>query len=63
VPPQTPQNIDPLVISYVEAEFAKLNSKNKIHVENQHSGKPWLADVDHWNYAAAIKATQVGRYF
>jgi hypothetical protein len=24
-----------------------------------HSGKPWVADWKHWNYTAAIKATEV----
>lgn len=63
MPPQTPENIDPLVVSYIESEFAKLNSKNKLHVEDQHSGKPWIGDIDHWSYAAAIKATEASRLF
>jgi Cys-Gly metallodipeptidase DUG1 len=31
--PQTPEKVDPLVITYLEAEFAKLNSKNTLHIE------------------------------
>lgn len=54
----TPDNVDPLVITYLQAEFAKLNSKNKLEVENLHGGKPWVADPNHWNYVAAIKATE-----
>lgn len=38
----TPDNVDPLVITYLKAEFAKLNSKNKLEVENLHGGKPWV---------------------
>jgi len=58
VPPQTPDNINPLVVSYLEAEFAKLNSKNKLDIEVLHGGKPWVANVKHWNYEAAKKATE-----
>lgn len=59
VPNQTPELVGPLVIKYLEAEFAKLGSKNKLAVECQHGGKPWVADPDHWNYKAAAKATKV----
>ena len=51
--------MDGLVIKYLESEFAKLNSKNKMVVENLHGGKPYLADPDHWNFVAAAKATEV----
>jgi hypothetical protein len=59
VPPQTPDKVTPLVIGYIEAEFAKLNSKNKLTVELVHGGEPWVDNPDHWNYIAAIKATEV----
>ena len=59
VPNQTPINVDPLVISYLKSEFAKLGSKNKLSVESLHGGKPWVEDPNHWNYVAAIKATEV----
>ena len=62
VPPQTPENINPLVISYLEAEFAKLNSKNKLDLESLHGGKPWVENVKHWNYEAAKKATEVRNF-
>jgi hypothetical protein len=62
VPDQTPQNVDPLVIKYLEDEFAKLGSKNKMTIENLHGGKPWVADPKHWNYVAAAKATEVCRF-
>jgi len=58
VPPQTPENVTPLVVSYIFEEFRKLKSKSKLAIESQHGGKPWVADTDHWNYAAAIKATE-----
>ncbi|KAF8695794.1 CNDP dipeptidase, partial [Rhizoctonia solani] len=58
VPSMTPENVDSLVIQYLESEFAKLNSKSKLTVENLHGGKPYLADPNHWNFVAAAKATQ-----
>ena len=30
-----------------------------MELEFLHGGKPWVADVDHWNYRAATKATEV----
>ncbi|KAF8333112.1 CNDP dipeptidase [Cantharellus anzutake] len=58
VPDMTPELVDPIVINYLEGEFAKLNSKNKLKIENLHGGKPWVTDPGHWNYKAAIKATE-----
>lgn len=58
VPPQRPDNVDPLVIKYLSAEFAKLGTKNTIHVENLHGGKPWVENYKHWNYEAAHRATE-----
>lgn len=46
------------MVSYVQQEFAKLNSKNKLKIENLHDGRPWLADYKHWNYEAARRATE-----
>ncbi|KAF8513705.1 CNDP dipeptidase [Hysterangium stoloniferum] len=59
VPFQTPDNINPLVEKYIKAEFAKLNSRNSLELECLHGGKPWVASPDHWNYRAAIKATEI----
>ncbi|KAL6299335.1 CNDP dipeptidase [Sparassis latifolia] len=58
VPPQTPEAVEPLVFAYINAEFARLNSKNKLKIENLHGGKPWVADHTHWNYEAAKRATE-----
>ena len=38
----TPENVDPLVIKFINHEFSKLKSKNKLKVENLHGGKPWV---------------------
>ncbi|KAF9030326.1 Zn-dependent exopeptidase [Hymenopellis radicata] len=58
VPPQTPDNVRPLVTAYLESEFAKLGSKNTMTIEEVHGGKPWLADMNHWNFEAAKEATR-----
>ncbi|KAJ7510601.1 hypothetical protein B0H11DRAFT_1700711 [Mycena galericulata] len=58
VPPQTPAAVEPLVVAYLQSEFAKLGSKNRMEIELLHSGKPWVADWKHWNYTAAVKATE-----
>ena len=47
------------MVSYVQQEFAKLNTKNKLKIENLHDGRPWVADYKHWNYEAARRATEV----
>ena len=59
VPPQTPENVDPLVYKYLDAEFKKLKSKNTLVVEQLHGGKPWVENHKHWNYEAAKRATEV----
>ncbi|ESK84268.1 glutamate carboxypeptidase [Moniliophthora roreri MCA 2997] len=58
VPPQTPENVNPLVKKYIESEFAKLGTKNKCTLETDHGGKPWVADINHWNFEAAKAATR-----
>jgi hypothetical protein len=59
VPPQTPENVTPLVEKYINEEFAKLGSKSKMTIEYFHGGKPWLADYKHWSFEAAHRATEV----
>ncbi|KAJ7927751.1 hypothetical protein B0H13DRAFT_1024141 [Mycena leptocephala] len=49
---------EPLVVQYLESEFAKLASKSRMEIEMLHSGKRWVTDWKHWNYTAAIKATE-----
>ncbi|KAI0088318.1 hypothetical protein BDY19DRAFT_950304 [Irpex rosettiformis] len=58
VPPQKPDDIRAKVEKYLEAEFAKLNTKCKLKVEYLHGGIPWVADHRHWNYEAAKRATE-----
>ncbi|PWN51840.1 CNDP dipeptidase [Violaceomyces palustris] len=58
VPDMTPEKVNELVTKFINDEFAKLGSKNTLTLTAEHGGKPWLADPNHWNYEAAIKATE-----
>jgi Cys-Gly metallodipeptidase DUG1 len=58
VPPQTPDNVNPLIETYLAAEFAKLGSKNTLSVEYLHGGRPWVADPNHYQFEAAKRATR-----
>jgi cytosolic nonspecific dipeptidase len=59
VPDMTPDDVEAKVKTFINAEFAKLGSPNKLNVYNEHGGKPFLSDVSSPNYVAgrnAIKA-------
>lgn len=58
VPDMTPEAVHTLVEAYLESEFKKIGTKNTMKVEMLSGGSPWMGDVNHWNYRAAIKATQ-----
>lgn len=51
-------DVNKLVFKYLQDEFAKLNSKNKLDVSLQHDGKWWIASPKHWNFTAASKAVK-----
>jgi hypothetical protein len=44
VPDMTTAKTTELVLDYVNKEFAKINTKNKMNVELLHGGEPWVAD-------------------
>lgn len=46
------------VHKYVNAQFAKLGSKNKCRSWTEHAGSWWVANPNHWNYTAAGKAVE-----
>lgn len=57
--PQTPEIIEQLVKNFLDAEFAKLKSKNTMNVSYEAGGLPWVGNKDSWNFQAADAATQV----
>ncbi|KAM0753133.1 CNDP dipeptidase [Meredithblackwellia eburnea MCA 4105] len=59
VPDLTPSDVNELVQKYLKEEFAKLGSKNTFSVEMLSGGMPWVASIDHWNFRAATKATEL----
>jgi acetylornithine deacetylase/succinyl-diaminopimelate desuccinylase-like protein len=50
VPHQDPIRIAQLVQDYIDTEFKKLSTNNKIRVHCLHSKEAWLGDIHHWNY-------------
>ncbi len=58
VPDMDSAKVDQLVFKYVNAEFAKLKSKNTLKVELIHAGNWWVASPRHWNYTAAGRAVE-----
>ena len=60
---QTPANIEPLVKTHLEEEFAKLRSKNVLAIKATSEGMPWVTNYKDLNYEAASRATEVRPFF
>ena len=60
VPNQEPEKVAKQVIEYVNGEFKKLGSPNKVKVSLFHGGKPWVADYNDPNFAAGRRAMKAG---
>lgn len=58
VPDMEPAKVVEAVKAYVESEFSKLGTKNTLSFATDSPGSPWVADPNHWNYEAAIRATE-----
>ncbi|KAI9818652.1 MAG: hypothetical protein M1826_001333 [Phylliscum demangeonii] len=58
VPNMQSADVTALVDGHLRREFAKLKSKNTMHLSLQHDGKWWVASPKHWNFAAAGKAVE-----
>ncbi|PGH12548.1 hypothetical protein AJ79_04169 [Helicocarpus griseus UAMH5409] len=58
VPNMESEDVTRLVCDYVNAEAAKLNTKNTVECTLQHDGKWWVASPKHWNFQAASKAVK-----
>jgi Cys-Gly metallodipeptidase DUG1 len=58
VPNMDSATVTNLVRKYINAEFAKLRSKNTLDVSLQHDAKWWVASPKHWNFSAAAKAAK-----
>jgi len=47
-----------MVISFVREQSSQLGSKNKIRCWHGDTSRPWLRDVNHWNYRAGHRAIE-----
>jgi Cys-Gly metallodipeptidase DUG1 len=56
VPNQDPDKIAALFKEYVEKEFFKLNSPNKLHVKNLGNGDWWYGDLNNFLFQAGKKS-------
>lgn len=50
VPDMDCDKVTECVVQYVQSEFKKLQSKCKMEIICTDHGKPWVADVNHWNF-------------
>jgi len=58
VPDMLPEEVERLVVDYVNKKHQESGSPNTIKVTNLHGGKPWTADFNHPHYMAGRKATK-----
>ena len=63
VPDQTPEHLTQCCKDFLEAEFKKLNSPNRLSVKCIHGALSWLGDPTDITFAAASTATQKVRIF
>ena len=58
VPDMQSERVNELVYAYVQSQFTKLRSKNRLDISLAHSGGWWVASPRHWNFSAAGKAVE-----
>ncbi len=61
VPNQNPETITKRVTDYLNSEFAKLNSPNKMSVIKRKGSKPWIANTNDNNFTAGKLAINSGK--
>ena len=44
---------------YLRAQFRSLLTNNRLVVRSLGTAKPWVTDVNHWNFEAGKAATKV----
>ena len=59
VPNQTPEEVEGLVKAYLDKKWAERGSKNACEVSMGHGGRCWVSDVNHPNFVAGRKATEM----
>ncbi|XP_054160767.1 cytosolic non-specific dipeptidase-like [Oppia nitens] len=59
VPDQNPDKINKQINDYLNNEFNKMDSPNKLIVHTSKGSKPWVADTNDANFTAGRKAMQL----
>ncbi|KAI7831989.1 hypothetical protein BX661DRAFT_179611 [Kickxella alabastrina] len=59
VPNMEPKRVAELVTAFLEKEFAKLGSKNRMRVIETHGGRWWYSSPNHPNFVAGARATEL----
>lgn len=59
VPNQTPEAVSKQVIDYLDQQWEKRNSPNKMKAIFFHGGRCWMSDTAHPNYEAGRRATKL----
>lgn len=58
VPNQTPEQVEKVVLAYLNKKWAERGSLNTMRASLYHGGKPWVADHKNENYRAGAAATR-----
>ncbi|XP_069944343.1 cytosolic non-specific dipeptidase isoform X2 [Cherax quadricarinatus] len=59
VPNQTPESVSKLTVDYLNKQWEKRNSPNKMKASFYHGGRCWMSDTTHPNYEAGQRATKL----
>eukprot|EP00094_Tigriopus_californicus_P004222 TCALIF_04069-PA protein Name:"Similar to CNDP2 Cytosolic non-specific dipeptidase (Bos taurus)" AED:0.10 eAED:0.10 QI:464/0.8/0.83/1/1/1/6/123/500 len=59
VPNQTPEEVEKIVVNYLNKKWAERGSKNVFKARMEHGGRCWVSDPNHPNYVAGRKATKM----
>lgn len=58
VPNQTPKKIESLVVKHIQNKWKERKTCNRMKIEMNSGGSPWMEDFNHPHYQAGVKATK-----
>ncbi|XP_045132467.1 cytosolic non-specific dipeptidase-like [Portunus trituberculatus] len=59
VPNQTPETVSKVTVDYLNKQWEKRGSPNKMKAAFYHGGRCWMSDPNHSNYEAGRRATKL----
>ncbi|KAG0714539.1 Cytosolic non-specific dipeptidase [Chionoecetes opilio] len=59
VPNQTPESVSKVTVDYLNKQWEKRGSPNKMKASFFHGGRCWMSDPNHANYEAGRRATKL----